>query len=234
MFGLLPGTDERLHKSRAGDRRRADRGRVRAALQDRRDRRRPVGQGGQLPHLLVLARLRPGHRRRASTRPRPDGAAAARRLAARPLRRGVRRRHRPAPRQLPPGVLAPRADRGRRRDDQSLAPTRIGRRPGVGHERFIRRDRDRQRRRRRHARRTAWRPSGKRILLLERGGWLPREPQNWRRRGRVRRRPLRLARHLVLLGRLGRSSPRCTTTSAARPSATAPRCTGCARRTSAS
>src|ERR1700759_5322171 len=22
-------------------------------------------------------------------------------------------------------------------------------------------------------------PSGKRILLLERGGWLPREPQNW-------------------------------------------------------
>ena len=25
-------------------------------------------------------------------------------------------------------------------------------------------------------------PSGKRILLLERGDWLPREPQNWRRR----------------------------------------------------
>jgi choline dehydrogenase-like flavoprotein len=23
-------------------------------------------------------------------------------------------------------------------------------------------------------------PSGKRTLLLERGGWLPREPQNWR------------------------------------------------------
>ena len=22
-------------------------------------------------------------------------------------------------------------------------------------------------------------PSGKRILLLERGGWLPREPSNW-------------------------------------------------------
>src|SRR5216110_2631609 len=22
-------------------------------------------------------------------------------------------------------------------------------------------------------------PSGKRVLLLERGGWLPREPQNW-------------------------------------------------------
>ena len=32
-----------------------------------------------------------------------------------PVRRGVRRRHRPAPRQLPAGLLAPRADRGRRR-----------------------------------------------------------------------------------------------------------------------
>ena len=26
---------------------------------------------------------------------------------------------------------------------------------------------------------TNWRPSGKRILLLERGGYLPREPENW-------------------------------------------------------
>ena len=34
------------------------------------------------------------------------------RLAARPLRRGVRRRHRPPPRQLPAGLLPPRADRG--------------------------------------------------------------------------------------------------------------------------
>ena len=40
-------------------------------------------------------------------------------------------------------------------------------------------------------------PSGKRILLLERGDWLPREPQNWLAAGRVRRQPLRLARHLV-------------------------------------
>ena len=36
-------------------------------------------------------------------------------------------------------------------------------------------------------------PSGKRILLLERGDWLPREPQNWCADGRVRRQPLRLA-----------------------------------------
>ena len=40
-------------------------------------------------------------------------------------------------------------------------------------------------------------PSGKSILLLERGDWLPREPQNWLRAGRVRREPLRLARHVV-------------------------------------
>ena len=40
-------------------------------------------------------------------------------------------------------------------------------------------------------------PSGKRILLLERGDWLPREPQNWCAGGRVRRQPLHLAGHLV-------------------------------------
>ena len=40
-------------------------------------------------------------------------------------------------------------------------------------------------------------PSGKRILLLERGDWLPREPQNWSARRRLRRQPLHLAGHLV-------------------------------------
>ena len=71
-------------------------------------------------------------------------------------------------------------------------------------------------------------PSGKRILLLERGGWLPREPQNW------------LAEDVFVDGRYispdtwyyadgsSRSSRRCTTSSAARRSSTAPRCTGCA------
>ena len=42
-----------------GDRRRADRERLRAALSHRRDRRRAVRQGGDVPDLLVLA----GHRR---------------------------------------------------------------------------------------------------------------------------------------------------------------------------
>ena len=38
------------------------------------------------------------------------------------------------------------------------------------------------------------RPSGKRILLLERGDWLPRETENWDAEDGVRRQPLRLAR----------------------------------------
>ena len=43
---------------------------------------------------------------------------------------------------------------------------------------------------------TSRRP-GKRILLLERGDWLPREPQNWSDQARVRGQPLRLAGHVV-------------------------------------
>ena len=77
-------------------------------------------------------------------------------------------------------------------------------------------------------------PSGKRILLLERGDWLPREPQNWLAQDVFVDGPLRLARHLVLRGSARRSSRRCTTTSAAPPSSTAPRSTGCEPRTSAS
>ena len=103
-------------RERARDRRRPDRGRVRAALPHRRDRRRPVGQGGHVPDLLVLAGLGARDHRRGAARPRPDGAAAARRVAAGALRRGVRHRDRPPPRQLPAGVLAPRADRGGRAD----------------------------------------------------------------------------------------------------------------------
>jgi hypothetical protein len=80
----------------------------------RRDRRRASGQRGNLHHLLVLARLGAHDRRRDPAGPRPEGAPAARGLAARALRRGVRRRHQPASRQLPAGLLAPGADRGRR------------------------------------------------------------------------------------------------------------------------
>ena len=51
---------------------------------------------------------------------------------------------------------------------------------------------------------------------------------------RVRRQPLRVRGHVVRRATARRSSRRCTTASAAPRSSTAPRCTGCARRTSAS
>ena len=116
IFGFLPGDDERLRATVLAIAERADRARLRPPLPHRRDRRRPVRQGGHVPDLLVLARVRARRDRRAAAGPRPHGAPAARGLAARALRRGVRRRHRPAPRQLPAGVLAPRADRGRGAD----------------------------------------------------------------------------------------------------------------------
>ena len=76
------------------------------------------------------------------------------------------------PRQLPTGLLPPRADRGRGADHPRRAHREssmmdsydviiIGSGAGGGTL----------------ARHLA--PSGKRILLLERGDWLPREPQNW-------------------------------------------------------
>ena len=68
IFGFLPGDDETLHEVGAGDRQRPHRGRLRPALPDRRDRRRPVGQGGHLPDLLVLARVGARGRRRAAGR----------------------------------------------------------------------------------------------------------------------------------------------------------------------
>ena len=77
-------------------------------------------------------------------------------------------------------------------------------------------------------------PSGKKILLLERGDFLPRETENWDPGAGLHRRPVHLAGHLVRRRRHARSSRRCTTSSAARRRCTAPRCTACARRTSAS
>ena len=98
----------------------------------------------------------------------------------------------------------------------------------------LRRDHRRHRRRRRHARpapgpvRQAD-PAARARRLAARAS-----RENWLAAGRVRRQPLRLARHLVRRGGQGRSSRRSTTSSAARPSSTAPRSTGCAPRTSAS
>ena len=74
---------------------------------------------GDVPDLLVLARLGAGRDRRAAAGARPDGAPPAQRVAARALRRGARRRDRAPPRELPAGVLAPRTDRGGARASSS-------------------------------------------------------------------------------------------------------------------
>ena len=108
-----PGDDERLQLG-PRDRERPHRGRLRVQVQDRRDGRRAVGQGGQLPDLLVLARLGARGRRRATASARPDGAAAPGVVAARAVRRGVRYEHGAVPGELSPGVLPPGVDRGGR------------------------------------------------------------------------------------------------------------------------
>ena len=112
IFGFLPGDDEVLRKSvlAIADDLTEDGFVLRYVTGQTDDGL--VGQGGQLPDLLLLARLGSGDHRRAAARPRPDGPAAAHRLPARPLRRGVRPEHGPLPGELPPGVLASCADRG--------------------------------------------------------------------------------------------------------------------------
>ena len=80
---------------RQGDPRRAHRERPGAALPGRRDRRRPRGRGGELPDLLLLARLGPLRDRRAPTGARDVREAPRDRRSPRPLRRGAGRQ-RPA------------------------------------------------------------------------------------------------------------------------------------------
>ena len=117
-----------------------------------------------------------------------------------------------APRQLPAGVFPPRRGRGGG-SDRPCRPTGGDHRM-KGH---IRRARGRQRRRR-WPLCAIW-PSGKRILPLERGDWLTREPQNW------------LAQDVFVDGRYASvdscyypdgngSSRRCNSSWAGRPSST--------------
>jgi hypothetical protein len=59
------------------------------------DRRRwAVRQGGELSHLLVLARIGAGDHRRDAAGETPDGAPRERRISARAVCGGVRRRDR--------------------------------------------------------------------------------------------------------------------------------------------
>ena len=97
----------------AGDRRRADRRGVGAAVSRRGDRRRPFRRGGHLHHLLVLAGLRAGRDRRDPPGQASVRAAAVVRQPTASLRRGDRSAHRATPGQLPAGVHPPGADQRR-------------------------------------------------------------------------------------------------------------------------
>ena len=85
------------------------------------------GKEGSVRHLLVLAGVGVGHRRRDPAGKRPDGAPREGRIPAGPLRGGVRRRYRQTPWQLPAGLLAPRACGGCRADHRCRGPGRSGR-----------------------------------------------------------------------------------------------------------
>ncbi len=76
-------------------------------------------------------------------------------------------------------------------------------------------------------------PSGKRILLLERGGYLPREPENWDSHEVFNTQPLPVRRDVDRQGRRASSSPTSSTSSAATRSSTARSCSACASATSA-
>jgi Glycosyl hydrolases family 15 len=168
ILGFLPGEDERLRASvnAIADELTEDGFVLRYRTGETDDGM--SAKERDVPDLLVLARLSARDRRRAAAGTRPYGAAAADRLAAGPVRRGVRRGDRPSPGQLPPGLLAPRADRSGGANHRPRAAE------GVLSHGLVRRDHHRHRRRRRHAC-AAPGPSGKRILLLERGDWLSRE-----------------------------------------------------------
>ena len=76
-------------------------------------------------------------------------------------------------------------------------------------------------------------PTGTRILLLERGDWLPREVENWSPKASVARPALPQRRQVDRPERQASSPPSSTTTSAATPSSTARSCSGSANATSA-
>ena len=76
-------------------------------------------------------------------------------------------------------------------------------------------------------------PTGKRILLLERGGYLPREPENWDIRGGLPQGALPDRRALVRQGRRRLPARTSSTSSAATRSSTARSSSACASATSA-
>ena len=77
-------------------------------------------------------------------------------------------------------------------------------------------------------------PSGKRILLLERGDYVPREKDNWSSRAVNVEAKYHTQEVVARHATAGRSTRTRTTTSAATRNSTARRCSACASRTSAS
>ena len=125
LFGFLPGTDERSHASVmaiADDL--TENGFVLRYRTDETDDGLSGKEGTFLicSFWLVSALCVVGEHQRARDL---FERLAAHRLTARPVRRGVRRRHRVPPRQLPAGLLPPRADRGGRADHPVRVPPRI-------------------------------------------------------------------------------------------------------------
>ena len=122
LFGFLPGTDERMRNTvHAISEELTENGFVLRYRTDETDDGLSGKEGTFLicSFWLVSALAAIGEMEQATE---PDGAAAPDRVAARPVRRGVRGRARPAPRQLPAGVLPPGPDPGGRADHPDRLP----------------------------------------------------------------------------------------------------------------
>ena len=116
LFGFLPGTDERMKNTvDAISSELTENGFVLRYVTDETDDGLSGKEGTFLicSFWLVSALAIVGEMKRATDLMERLLRIA---LAARPVRRGVRGRPRPPPRQLPAGLLAPGADRGRRPD----------------------------------------------------------------------------------------------------------------------
>jgi rhodanese-related sulfurtransferase len=106
--GRVPARHRRTrHVDDRRDLARARPRRLRRALLDRRDRRRPARRGGPVPRVLVLARQRAGPQGPRRRGARPVRPAARPDQRPRPAGRGVRRRAGAPGRQLPAGVQPP-------------------------------------------------------------------------------------------------------------------------------
>ncbi len=122
IFGFLPHDDERLRASVLAIADELTENSYVALGARRRNRRRTMcGQGGHLPHLLVLACVRAGDHRRGTASPRPDGTPSSNRLAPWSVRRGVRRREPVDTSATFPRRSPPRPDRGRGPDHRRRA-----------------------------------------------------------------------------------------------------------------